>query len=75
MVGMGSVVTKPVPPFATACGSPGRVSSANAVGMRRVGLSERAIEIVDEACRTGRDVQILPEVQEAFARYRNSPYG
>jgi UDP-N-acetylglucosamine acyltransferase len=44
MVGMGAVVTRDVPPWATAFGSPARVRTANVVGMRRSGLPEEAVE-------------------------------
>ncbi len=40
MVGMSSVVTRDIPPFAKAYGSPARVASANAVGMRRLDVPE-----------------------------------
>lgn len=48
MVGMGSVVTKHVPPFAIAYGSPARVHGVNRVGMQRSEISAESIETLDE---------------------------
>jgi UDP-N-acetylglucosamine acyltransferase len=39
MLGMSSVVTRDIPPFAKAYGSPARVVGANVVGMRRGGIA------------------------------------
>lgn len=52
MVGMGSVVTRDVPPFAKAYGNPMRVRAANTVGMRRRGHPDEGIEALDELYRT-----------------------
>lgn len=43
MVGMGSVVTRNVPPFAKAYGNPARVHGANVVGMERAEIPARTI--------------------------------
>lgn len=43
MVGMGAVVTKEIPPFGMAYGSPARVRGANVIGMQRAGLDESLI--------------------------------
>lgn len=56
MVGMAAVLTRDVPPFATAYGNPCRVRSANRVGMRRAGFPDAAIESVDAAYAAGKDV-------------------
>jgi UDP-N-acetylglucosamine acyltransferase len=43
MIGMGGIVTRDVPPFAKAFGSPARVHDVNTVGMQRADFSEQAI--------------------------------
>jgi UDP-N-acetylglucosamine acyltransferase len=44
MLGMGSVVTRDVPPFAKAFGNPVRVQGVNSVGMSRQGMSPSAVD-------------------------------
>lgn len=51
MVGMGSVVTRDVPPYAKAYGNPARVQGANVVGMQRSGLDRSGIDALDAAYR------------------------
>lgn len=46
MIGMGSVVTRDIPPLAKAFGNPARVRGANVVGMERAGYSREVIEQV-----------------------------
>jgi UDP-N-acetylglucosamine acyltransferase len=53
MVGMGSVVTRDVPPFSLAYGNPCRVRSANRVGMQRAGVPDETIDALDEAYADG----------------------
>ncbi|MHB1010227.1 MAG: hypothetical protein ACYC1E_13505 [Propionibacteriaceae bacterium] len=53
MVGMGSVVTRDVPPFAKAFGNPCRVKGTNSVGMERMGISAESIREVQEALERG----------------------
>lgn len=48
MLGMGSVVTRDIPPFAKAYGNPARVEGANTVGMSRHGIEAGDIERVVE---------------------------
>lgn len=69
MIGMGSVVTKSVPPLTTAFGSPAGVRSANVVGMRRAGIAEEVIQALDSGIRSGRRVEDIPEFQLALAQY------
>jgi UDP-N-acetylglucosamine acyltransferase len=54
MVGMGSVVVEPVPPYAKAFGNPCRVVGANAIGMERLGIAPAAIEELAAAYTTAR---------------------
>jgi UDP-N-acetylglucosamine acyltransferase len=54
MVGMGSVVTRDVPPFALAYGNPARVQGANRVGMSRLGVDADAVELVAATYAAGR---------------------
>jgi UDP-N-acetylglucosamine acyltransferase len=51
MVGMGAVVTRDLPPYARAYGSPARVRGVNEVGMHRGGLA--AADIAALAARYG----------------------
>jgi UDP-N-acetylglucosamine acyltransferase len=53
MVGMGAIVTRPVPPFAIVMGSPARATRANGVGMRRAGFSPTDIDLVETRISLG----------------------
>lgn len=44
MVGMGTVLTRDVPPFAKVYGVPPRLHGANAVGMSRLGIDAAAVD-------------------------------
>ena len=57
MVGMGSAVTRDVPPFATTYGVPSRVRGVNRFGMARSGLSEVEIACV-ESLFAGTDLEL-----------------
>jgi UDP-N-acetylglucosamine acyltransferase len=54
MVGMGSVVTRDVPPFSTSFGNPCVVRGVNSVGLSRAGLPEDAVAgLVSEYSASG----------------------
>lgn len=47
MIGMGSVITKDVPPFALVAGNPARFRRLNAHGLKRAGLGESDLLVTD----------------------------
>ena len=53
MLGMGSVVSRDVPPFAKAFGNPVRVKGVNSVGMTRQGIDAAVTESLAEHYRVG----------------------
>jgi UDP-N-acetylglucosamine acyltransferase len=63
MVGMASVVTRDIPPFSKAYGSPARVRGANTVGMERSGIPSSAIEAVTKAYDDASDLDHLEGVE------------
>lgn len=70
MVGMGAVVTRDIPPFAIAYGSPARVRGANRVGLERRGVSPEVIAAVHAAYENGAtelgDASLPAAVREAL---------
>jgi UDP-N-acetylglucosamine acyltransferase len=69
MIGMGAVVTKHIPPFALAYGTPARVRGANVVGLQRSGLDEAVSAQIDAALQAGDDLDaLLPTESDAFRR-------
>lgn len=53
MIGMGTPLTRDVPPFGKAYGSPPRLHGVNSVGMARFGLSDYAAEVISNAYNLG----------------------
>jgi UDP-N-acetylglucosamine acyltransferase len=53
MVGMGTPVTRDIPPFATAYGLPARVHGVNRFGMARAGVAEQDIAGVEQLFAEG----------------------
>ncbi|RZS45167.1 UDP-N-acetylglucosamine acyltransferase [Herbihabitans rhizosphaerae] len=68
MVGMGSAVSRDVPPFAKAYGSPVRLHGVNAVGMSRSGIADSDVAVLASAYEQGRPPVELPaSLVAAFA--------
>jgi UDP-N-acetylglucosamine acyltransferase len=71
MVGMGSAVTKDIPPYALAYGNPVRLHGVNKVGMSRAGIEDAVIDRLAAEYSDGRLPQDLPEsVFEAFSWWK-----
>ena len=75
MIGMGSVVTHDVPPWAKAYGVPVRIHGVNHVGLARAGVAEESVRMLKEAFATGRtDVTGVGEsVENDFAWWAGIP--
>jgi UDP-N-acetylglucosamine acyltransferase len=67
MVGMGSVVTRDVPPFALAYGNPCRVRSANRVGMQRAGVPNATIDALANAYADNLSTEVARDASTAWA--------
>jgi UDP-N-acetylglucosamine acyltransferase len=73
IVGMGSVVTRDVPPFAVATGSPARMTGVNAIGMQRQDYDDAVIRAVSS--HLGGEVDaaawalLPPDIRQAFSDY------
>jgi UDP-N-acetylglucosamine acyltransferase len=61
MVGMGSAVTRDVPPHAIAYGNPARLNGVNVVGMRRAAVPDEHIDELQRAYASG----VVPAVPPA----------
>ena len=72
MVGMGSVVTKDVPPYATAFGNPAVIRNANKVGMERAGLPADLVARVSEALVSGNLDELDNLVSDKMAAFRGA---
>lgn len=67
MVGMNSTVTRDVPPFATAYGTPCRIAGCNTVGLSRAGLGDDEIQWATDQL-AGREVGSPPAGVTALLR-------
>lgn len=72
MLGMGSVVTRDVPPYAKAFGNPARVRGANRVGMQRQDIDDVAIAAVERQYASGRVPPQAPDsaLERAWSWWR-----
>jgi UDP-N-acetylglucosamine acyltransferase len=72
MIGMGAVVTRDIPPFAKAFGSPARVRGVNSIGMERGGMSAEVIRAVAEAYSVPtRDLAVLAALPELAVHFED----
>lgn len=72
MVGMGGIVTKDIPPFATVVGNPAAMHGANVVGMTRKNYPQPDITAISEAYSSQRipDLSLLSDsTAEAYRRW------
>ena len=53
MVGMGSVITRDVPPFAKSFGNPATTRGVNSVGMSRQGIDAHSVAVLARAYESG----------------------
>lgn len=78
MIGMSSVVTRDVPPFAKAFGNPATVRGANVIGMERSGVAAELIGLL-RAIYDGDDVspEVVadPELRAAIVRWTSERPG
>jgi UDP-N-acetylglucosamine acyltransferase len=75
MVGMGSVVTRDLPPFSKAFGNPARIQGVNRIGMQRLGISAETIDATAAAYAPGvgsealSGLEQLPDLAATFAAW------
>lgn len=69
MVGMSSVVTRPIPPFSKAYGSPSRIRGVNNVGMERAGFAPDDVVWAQGA----RDTDPSPRVRDELVWFEGEP--
>jgi UDP-N-acetylglucosamine acyltransferase len=67
MVGMSAAVTRDVPPFSKAYGTPARVHGANTVGAVRRGVARAAADELDAAYRAGERPDLTASRDPALA--------
>jgi UDP-N-acetylglucosamine acyltransferase len=77
MVGMGSVVTRSIPPYAKAYGNPARLRGVNTVGMERSGIPADAVAAVVERYGDGGTelrvdgLQYFESLADAFSEWHS----
>lgn len=67
MIGMGTPLTRDVPPFAMVYGAPPRLRAINTVGMSRAGIGETAISALAASYRAG---DLFPQVGSSLEEIR-----
>ncbi len=74
MIGMGSVVTKDIPPFSLAMGVPCRVTGINKIGLLRAKFTEEEIELIIKLFEEKADIKIKgrTRVSRNFEWYKNN---
>lgn len=74
MVGMGSAVSRDIPPYSKAYGVPVRLHGVNAVGMRRAGLDDETIAAIERSYAAGDlDPVALPGAEVELAWWAQLP--
>lgn len=76
MVGMGTPLTGDAPPFCKVFGTPPRIRGANAIALKRVGVSVDESDRIDFQYRTSSwsdewlsSVIDIPELSESYKRF------
>jgi UDP-N-acetylglucosamine acyltransferase len=76
MVGMGSVVTNHVSPYAMQYGSPAKNHGCNRIGMQRQGYSKEAVDCIEQILKEGLpakypelEKQLPPELSAVFQNW------
>lgn len=74
MIGMGSIVTRDIPPFSKAFGNPCRIVGANVIGMQRMGLKDSLGLEITRSLDAGEIellYQLIPAEMNSFETARN----
>ncbi len=67
MVGMSAVVSRDIPPFAKAFGSPCRIRGVNAIGMQRSGHPQESVDFLAALYAAGAPVPSADEAPDSLA--------
>ncbi|KRA22238.1 hypothetical protein ASD65_17195 [Microbacterium sp. Root61] len=69
MIGMGAVVTRDMPPFVLAFGTPATIRGANRIGLERSGIDAEVVAMLHDAYSTGSTVDLTGvHLPDAIAR-------
>lgn len=72
MVGMGSVVTKHIPPYSMCFGSPARVRGGNIVGMERAGIDSGTATRIAVLLESGQLDELANLIPNETARFKEA---